>query len=38
MLLTLGADLYTVSKLLGHANVKTTQIYGKLLTKRRMMP
>ena len=27
-MLTLGADLYTTSKLLGHANVKTTQIYA----------
>lgn len=27
MMLTLGADLYTTSKLLGHSNVETTQIY-----------
>lgn len=36
MLLTLGADLYTVSKLLGHANVKTTQIYGKIVDQKKV--
>jgi integrase len=34
--LTLGTDLYTVSKLLGHRDIKTTQIYAKIVdeTKR----
>lgn len=35
MLLTLGADLYTTSKLLGHANVKTTTIYAKVVNKKK---
>ena len=36
MSLTYGADLYTVSKLLGHANIQTTQIYAEVIdtTKR----
>lgn len=35
MLLTLGADLYTVSKLLGHTNIKTTQIYAEVIDQKK---
>ena len=35
MMLTLGADIYTVSKLLGHTKVETTQIYGKIISKKK---
>ena len=35
MLLTLGADLYTVSKLLGHTSVKMTQVYAKIVNKKK---
>ena len=36
MMLTLGADLYTISKLLGHTNIQTTQIYAKLVDESKM--
>lgn len=33
--LTLGADLYVTSKLLGHTNIKTTQIYAKIVNSKK---
>lgn len=35
MMLTLGADLYTTSKLLGHADVKMTQVYAKIINQKK---
>jgi site-specific recombinase XerD len=31
MLLTYGTDIYTASKLLGHKEIRTTQIYAKIV-------
>ena len=35
MLLTYGADIYTVSKLLGHTRVQTTEIYAKIIDEKK---
>lgn len=36
MLLTYGADLYAVSKLLGHTDIKITQIYAKIIDAKKV--
>ncbi|MBS5054308.1 tyrosine-type recombinase/integrase [Bacteroides sp.] len=33
--ITYGAELYTVSKLLGHADIKTTQIYADVINEKK---
>lgn len=35
MMIDLGADIYTVQKLLGHKELRTTEIYAKLLDKKK---
>ena len=36
MLLTLGVDLYTVSKILGHSSIKMTEAYAKIVDKKKL--
>ena len=33
--LSSGTDIYTVSKMLGHTNVKTTQVYAKVIDEKK---
>jgi integrase len=33
MMLDLGVDIYTLSKLMGHKSIETTQVYAKILDK-----
>lgn len=35
MMLSLGVDIYTVSKMLGHTDLKTTQIYAEIVDAKR---
>ena len=35
MLLTLGADIYTVSKILGHRSVRATQVYARIVDRKK---
>lgn len=35
MMLTLGADIYTTSKLLGHSKISTTEIYAKIIDQKK---
>ena len=36
LMLTVGADLYTTSKLMGHSEVRTTQIYAKIVDSKKI--
>ena len=35
MLVTAGVDLYTASKLMGHADIRTTQVYAQIVDKKK---
>lgn len=34
-MLTAGVDLYTISSLIGHTDVRVTQIYSKVVDKKK---
>lgn len=36
LMLSLGGDLYTTSKLLGHKNISTTEIYAKVIDQKKI--
>lgn len=36
ILLTLGASIYVVSKILGHKSIKMTEIYAKIVDKKKL--
>lgn len=36
LMITAGADLYTTSKLMGHTDVRTTQIYAKIVDSKKV--
>ena len=36
MMMTVGADLYTTCKLMGHADVRTIQIYAKIVDSKKI--
>ena len=36
LMITAGADLYTTSKLMGHSDVRTTQIYAKIIDSKKI--
>ena len=33
--LTYGVDLYTISKLLGHSNIRVTQVYADIISEKK---
>ena len=35
LLLTNGVDIFTVSKLLGHKEIKTTQVYARIIDEKK---